>query len=217
MLEDEYNDFIVTWTVHNIVRLCLFVPIHKYVTSRAKALDCALNEATGSQCTIISVRESFRSWRISCNTFHRRLIFSLLKERELVMIFFLPSLPLYGFNLGYFNPRWKKAKCVSRLLSVWAAQLISLFLFVIKCSERTIGVSLRDRERVSQKSKWGGTLPALPLKRPERCVYLAVGGDFFLSLSPAYLLWRGGPEALIGSPTGERKWLTSNLTQSSAQ
>lgn len=150
----QYNDFIFSWTVHNIVRLCLFVQIHKYVISWAKALDCALNEATGSRCTIISVRESFRSWRISYNTFHRRLIFSLLKERELLMIFFFSSLlspppPLYGFNSGYFNPA-EKSKCVPRLLSVWAAQLISLFLFVIKCSERMIGASLRDGESESK-------------------------------------------------------------------
>lgn len=44
-------------------------------------------------------------------TLFTAVLFSLLKERELVMIFFffpLPSLPLYGFNLGYFNLGEKK-------------------------------------------------------------------------------------------------------------
>lgn len=40
----------------------------------------------------------------------------------------------------------KKVNVFLSLLSAGASQLISLCLFVIKCSEQTIGVSLRDGE-----------------------------------------------------------------------
>ena len=59
-----------------------------------------------------------------------------------------------------------------------------------------------DRESESKNLNGGGTLPRITIKKGERgvcvCVCVCVCGE-------AYLLWRGGPAALIGSPTGERK------------
>lgn len=111
--------------------------------------------------------------------FHATLFTAVLfspfwKGGSWLWFFFLPSLPLYGFNLGYFNPA-EKSKCVSRLLSVWAAKLISLFLFVIKCSEWTIGVSLRDRESESKNLNGEAHSPHYH-KKGERGVCVCVWG-----------------------------------------